>query len=273
MSLEKTITDDVVARFQTAASPRLGEILESLVRHLHDFVRDIQPTEAEWEAAIHFLTETGHKCDDKRQEFILLSDTLGVSMLVDALNHRSADGATESTVFGPFYTGLQPDLPFGGDIVKAGPPQRLTIEGHILDTRGKPIPQAQIEVWQANDQGFYDVQDPSQPPGNLRATLRSDDQGRYQFKTLPPTPYPIPTDGPVGKLLAALGRSPYRPAHIHFMISAPGYSRLITHLFPADTEYLENDPVFGVKDQLIVRTETLTGEPRIQFDFRLKDQD
>nr|WP_301273386.1 intradiol ring-cleavage dioxygenase [Burkholderia multivorans] len=246
------LTEQVVASFDGAPNPRVRMLMQSLVRHLHAFVRETGLTEAEWMAAIRFLTETGQMCDDVvRQEFILLSDTLGVSMLVDAINHRLATGATETTVFGPFYIEGMPDRAYGENMaLTSGTP--ALVHGRVLTTDGAPLPDAVLDVWQTADNGMYSGQDPAQPHGNLRGRYRTDAQGRYAITTILPVSYPIPTDGPVGKMLDATGRHPWRPAHLHFMIDAPGYRRLVTHLFDEEDAYLQSDAVFGVKPSLMV---------------------
>jgi hydroxyquinol 1,2-dioxygenase len=212
----------------------------------------VELTEAEWFTGIQFLTAVGQKCDAKRQEFILLSDTLGVSMLVDALNHRKSPGATESTVLGPFYVPGAPELPNGTNLATGLPGEPVFFSGRVLTTEGKPIPGAQIDTWQADAEGFYDVQRPNLDGMRLRGKFRTDAQGRFCFWTVKPTEYPVPTDGPVGQMLLNMGRHPYRPAHIHTMVSAPGCETLTTHVFVAGDRYLDSDAVFGVKDSLIV---------------------
>lgn len=250
---EENLTDAVLARINTD-DERMREILTKLVLHLHAFVRDLEPTEEEWFRAIDYLTRTGQTCDDKRQEFILLSDVLGVSMLVDAINHRSEVGATETTVTGPFHAAA-PTLDMGANIA-AGPEKErgepTVVRGRVIDMNGRPIDGAMIDVWQSDDIGYYDIQDVNQPEMNLRGIFKTGPDGRYWFRTIKPSSYPVPTDGPVGELLRASGRHPMRPAHIHFMVSAPGYRRLITHVFVEGDEYLESDAVFGVKDSLVV---------------------
>jgi hydroxyquinol 1,2-dioxygenase len=245
------LTDAVAKSFDATPDPRLREIMQSLVRHLHAFASDVQLTMAEWEYAIGFLTRTGQKCDDKRQEFILLSDTLGFSMLVDAINHRMPEGATETTVLGPFYVTGSTELPSGSDIAGKAEGTPLHVGGQVTNAEGSPIAGAWVDVWQADDDGYYDVQKPGGEE-ELRARFRTDAEGRFSFWTIVPTSYPIPTDGPVGQMLVATGRHPYRPAHIHFMIGHEGYETLVTHLFVAGDPYLENDAVFGVKSSLIV---------------------
>lgn len=248
---EESITQAVIQAFGAAPNARLKEVMQSFVRHMHDFVRDVEPTIDEWGMAIDFLTRTGHMCDDKRQEFILLSDTLGISMLVDAINHRQPDGATETTVLGPFYVQNPPEKPDGADISGGEGGEPLHVEAEVTAPDGTPLADAWVDVWQSDDDGFYDVQKPGSD-ANLRARFRTDSQGKVRFWTIVPAFYPIPDDGPVGDLLKASGRHPYRPAHIHFMIGAPGYETLVTHLFVDGDPYLDSDTVFGVKQSLIV---------------------
>ena len=277
---EFTITDAVLERVAAAPDARVREVSEALIRHLHDFVREIEPTQAEWAAGIAFLTRTGHMCDDKRQEFILLSDTLGVSMLVDAINHRQPVGATETTVLGPFYVEGPPEFPCGADISGGMAGQPLFVDGTVATLDGTPIAGAVVDVWHADAEGGYDVQRPGDLAG--RARLRTDAAGRFHFRTTRPSSYPVPHDGPVGQMLEAQGRHPYRPAHVHFMIAAPGHETLVTHVFADGDEYLDSDVVFGVKDSIIrPYTEHAAGtapdgsavaEPyaRLSYDFRLK---
>lgn len=245
MSLE----DQVIASFDNAKDPRFREIATSLIHHLHAFLNDVRPTEAEWSAAIDFLTRTGQTCDDKRQEFILLSDVLGASMAVIDLNHPTGGHATESTVLGPFYVEGAPEYPLGEDISAGAPGTPCHIAGTVRSTSGAPIPNATLNIWQSDEEGRYDVQYTDDLCG--RARLRADEEGRYHFWTVHPQAYPIPSDGPVGELLTAAGRGPMRPAHVHFMVSAPAHHTLITHVFTSDTQHLEDDAVFGVKPSLI----------------------
>lgn len=249
------LTRAVLARLQDAPDPRIRETLQALVRHLHAFVREVKPSEAEWAAAIDFLTRTGQMCTDRRQEFILLSDTLGVSMLVDEINHAQGGAATETTVLGPFYVADPPPVANGGDIARGLPGEPLYIEGVVRGRSGAPLAGAIVDVWQSDDQGRYDLQFEDPDVFFLRGRLQADREGRFGVWSIMPRSYPIPTDGPVGALLGSAGRHPFRPAHVHFRISAPGYEDLITHVFVAGDEYLDSDVVFGVKDSLIAAFE------------------
>lgn len=249
---EETSAQVVAARNANATDARLKQVMEVITRKLHEAVKEIEPTEAEWFRAIMFLTDTGHTCTDWRQEFILLSDVLGVSMLVDAINNRKPSGASESTVLGPFHVADAPELPMGADICLDQKGDPMLVHGRILDTHGNPIAGAKIDVWQANDEGFYDVQQKGlQPDFNLRGVFRTGPDGSYHFRGVKPKFYPIPADGPVGKLLASLGRHPYRPAHLHFIIEAEGHAKLVTHIFDPDDPYIHSDAVFGVKESLM----------------------
>ncbi|MGE5145533.1 MAG: intradiol ring-cleavage dioxygenase [Candidatus Eiseniibacteriota bacterium] len=252
---EANLTDAVIAKFANSTDPRFKEIMTSLVRHLHAFVREVELTEAEWFEGIKFLTETGQKCDDQRQEFILLSDTTGISMLVDAINHRMPSGATESTVLGPFYRAGAPDIEMGGTIAQTEDGDPAYISGRVTSPDGKPIAGALLDIWQTAPNGLYETQDEDQPDYNLRGQLHTDKDGRYAFRTVIPVSYPVPTDGPVGRMLKAMGRHPMRPAHVHFVITAPGYERLATHLFAEGDKYLDSDAVFAVKNSLVVKFE------------------
>lgn len=242
----------VVEAMAGAKDARLRQVMESVVRHLHAVVKEVEPTEEEWLTAIKFLTETGHWCTEWRQEFILFSDTFGVSMLVDAINHRKPSGATETTVLGPFHVADAPIRKMGDTVNLEDKGEPLLVSGTVVDENGKPIDGATLDVWQANSEGFYDVQQKDiQPDMNLRGRFVTGADGRYWFRSSKPLFYPIPSDGPVGDLLRALGRHPYRPAHIHFIVSAPGYQPIVTHLFDKDDPYLATDVVFGVKDSLV----------------------
>lgn len=247
---EQELVDRVVASFEGAADERLKFLLQSLVRHTHAFVREVRLTEAEWEATIRFLTDVGHITSDNRQEFVLLSDVLGLSMQTISVNNEAYRDATEATVFGPFFVQDAPLIPAGGDIAGGAPGEPCWVEGTVRDTDGVPIPGARIEVWEADDEGMYDVQ---HADGTVygRAHLYSAEDGSYRFWGLTPTPYPIPNDGPVGILLEAVGRSPYRASHLHFMVIAPGYRTLVTHIFVEGDELLDKDSVFGVKGSLV----------------------
>lgn len=261
---EHTITDAVVGRLADCDSPRLKEILGALVRHLHDFAREVRLTQAEWLEGIRFLTATGQMCDDKRQEFILLSDTLGLSMLTVAMNQAKPAGATEATVFGPFHVDDAPRLRSGADIAAGAPGAPLQVDVHIVSTDGSPIAGAEVDVWQADEDGLYDVQVPGLEHRRARGVFRSDSSGCVSFRSIVPTAYPIPTDGPVGRMLVASGRHPWRPAHLHFLIEAPGHETLITHLFRDGDPYLDSDVVFGVRSSLVVPMplhEGRNGEP------------
>jgi protocatechuate 3,4-dioxygenase beta subunit len=249
---ELSATDIVIARNAGCPDPRLRHIMEVLVRHLHDAVRELQLTQAEWLAAIEFLTATGQICSDRRQEFILLSDTLGVSMLVDAINHRHADDATPSTVLGPFHVAGAPVMRMGETISRDGKGDPLAVFGSVLDPSGRPIENARLDVWQTSEDGFYDTQDPAQPDMNLRGVFETGVDGTFRFRSIVPASYPIPSDGPVGRMLAALKRHPMRPAHIHFIVSASGYESLTTHIFVGGDPFLKSDAVFGVKDALVL---------------------
>jgi protocatechuate 3,4-dioxygenase beta subunit len=253
-SMMDTLTQEVVARLAQAPDPRLREVMQALVRHLHSFAREVALTDAEWMAAVAFLTATGQMCDDVRQEFILLSDTLGLSSLVDLINHGSDDPrATAPTILGPFYAPRSPWRGRGESMAgydDGGQPALL--RGRVLDTAGTPVPGAVIDVWQTAATGFYAVQQPEvQGSDNLRGRYRTDELGTYEIRTVRPVPYPIPDDGPVGKLLAATGRHPWRAAHIHAIVTAPGLCPLTTHIFDAASDYLDGDAVFGVKGSLI----------------------
>ena len=249
---EATSVDVVNARMGPDVGPRLRTVMAAIVKHLHAAVKEIEPTHDEWLAAIKFLTETGLMCTEWRQEFILLSDTLGVSMLVDSINHRRPNGATENTILGPFYVPDAPRYPHGANICLDRKGEPMVVRGRVLDTAGKPVAGAVIDVWQTNEDGFYDVQQKGvQPDFNLRGVFTAGPDGSYWFRSVKPRFYPIPNDGPVGKLLETLGRHPNRAAHIHFIITADGYDPVITHIFEPSCRYLAEDAVFGVKHSLI----------------------
>ncbi|MGW8375128.1 dioxygenase [Streptomyces sp. ODS28] len=244
---------EVEARIGTE-DPRLAEIMRSAVRHLHAFVREVRPTEREWLAGLGFLARTGQACTDTRDEFILLSDMLGLTSAVDEVNNAGPPEATPSSVEGPFHSPA-PERPLGAWIAEGPERERgeqTVVHGRVTDCAGAPVPGAVVDVWQADDAGYYDTQDQAQQPGNLRALLTTDDDGLYWFRSVLPASYPVPTDGPVGELLTALGRHPMRPAHFHLRVEAPGYRPLTTHVFVADDPYLDSDAAFAVKDALIV---------------------
>lgn len=248
-------TDVVIESFANTPDPRLREILISATKHLHAFVQEINPTMAEWEVAIDFLTRTGHMSDDVRQEFMLLSDVFGITMLVETLESlRHSDATTAATVLGPFHMTVSPTRALGESIDEIGAGTPCIVEGTVTSVTGEPIPHATIDVWQADSEGFYDVQpEAGLPQGNGRGLFTADENGYFWFRTVVPAFYPIPTDGPVGQLLKASNRHPYRPAHIHFIGDAPGFLPITTHCFVADSPYIEQDTVFAVKSSLITR--------------------
>jgi hydroxyquinol 1,2-dioxygenase len=246
------ITEATLASFAATPDPRLREITQSLTRHLHAFVSEVAPSQDEWAAAIGFLTRVGHMCRGPRQEFILLSDVLGVSMLVDALGHEGGDDATESTVLGPFYVDEPPVVAQGSDIASGSSGTRMWIDIQVADEFGVPLEGATVDIWQCDVDGLYDVQRGGDAKLDLRARFVADREGRVRCWSVVPVAYQIPSDGPVGDLLAATGRHPWRPAHVHFKIACDGYVPLVTHLFVRGDDYLESDAVFGVKPSLIV---------------------
>lgn len=248
---EQAVFEQVLASFAHADNPRLKYLMQALTRHLHAFLREVRLTEAEWNTAIEFLTAAGHITDERRQEFILLSDVLGASMQTIAINNEAYANATEATVFGPFFVAGSPEIPCGGDISGGADGEPCWVEGTVTDTDGNPVPGALIEVWEADEDGFYDVQY-SDNRTAARGHLRTAEGGGYRFWALTPTPYPIPHDGPVGQLLAAVRRSPMRASHLHFMVSATGLRTLVTHIFVRGDELLASDAVFGVKESLIM---------------------
>lgn len=248
---EEELVRQVIASFGDAGDARLRQLLQALTRHLHAFLREVRLTEDEWQRAIAFLTETGHMTDGKRQEFILLSDVLGASMQTIAINNEAYANATEATVFGPFFVEGSPQVALGGDITAGAAGEPCWVEGTVTGTDGKPVPGARIEVWQADADGLYDVQHADGQTA-ARGHLFADDQGGYRFWGLTPTPYPIPHDGPVGRLLQAAHRSPMRPPHLHFMVSAAGKRTLVTHIFRRGDEVPLRDAVFGVKESLVM---------------------
>ncbi|OYU37747.1 MAG: 6-chlorohydroxyquinol-1,2-dioxygenase [Pseudorhodobacter sp. PARRP1] len=270
---ETNSAEVVSARHAACPNARLATVMTALIRHLHNFAKEVHLTQDEWGLAVDFLTKTGQISSAQRQEFILLSDALGFSMLVDAINNRRPAGATENTVFGPFHVADAPRRQMGDSICLDGKGESCLFEGRVLDLDGQPIGGATVDVWSDNADGFYDVQQPGiQPPGNNRGVFVTGADGRYGFVGIKPVSYPIPDDGPVGQMLAHLGRHPYRPAHMHYLVTAPGFQRLVTHTFVGGDEYLTSDAVFGVKASLIAPYQRLQGQAtqwHAPFDFVL----
>lgn len=266
---EANLTDAVLARLSECDDPRLKQVMTSLIRHLHAFVREIEPTPQEWMAGIQFLTATGQKCDAVRQEYILLSDTLGVSMLMDAINNRKPVGATESSVLGPFYVEGAPEHDNGADLAPGEGPG-VVVSGRVLGTDGKPLANAVLDVWQTAPNGLYHMQDQQADEFHLCGKVRTASDGSYSLRTLKPVSYAVPVDGPVGSLLTRLGRHPYRPAHIHFIVSAPGYKPVVTQVYTEGDDYLESDAVFGVKNSLVVDYQRDGDEWKVACDFVLE---
>ncbi|GAA3985693.1 dioxygenase [Streptomyces plumbiresistens] len=283
--VEDELVRTVLASFDSTPDPRLKQLMQALVRHLHAFLREVRLTEAEWQQAIDFLTATGHITTGNRQEFILLSDVLGASMQTINLNHEAAADVTEATVVGPFFVDGSPEIPLGGDMAFGAPGEPCWVEGSVTDPDGNPVPGARLEVWEADEDGLYDVQYGDGHTAG-RAHLYTDDQGSYSFWGLTPTPYPIPHDGPVGRLLDSTGRSPMRASHLHFMAVAPGLRTLVTHIFVEGDQLLDSDAVFGVKESLVKQFERqaagiptpdgrdLSGRSwsRVRFDIVLRPQ-
>jgi hydroxyquinol 1,2-dioxygenase len=279
---ERSITQAVIGRLAGCRDPRFKEVMTSLISHLHDFIRDVRLTEQEWFTAIQFLTDVGKACTDKRQEFILLSDTLGASILVITLNHPPEEGSVESTVLGPYYWEGAPELPLGSNLAEGVSGEPTLYSGRVLDVAGRPIAGATLDIWSGDGEGNYDMQMPGQTEMRARGKIRTDAQGRYWFRSIRPSFYPVPVDGPVGRMLAAMGRHPNRPGHIHMIVSAPGHQAVTTHLFVANSPYLDSDAVFGTKESLVVDFKrhaagtASTGEHidrpyyTAEYDFRLR---
>lgn len=256
---EEGSAEAVNARMTQEAHPRLAELMASLVKHLHAFAKETHVTQDEWEVGIEFLTRTGKMCSGERQEFILLSDTLGFSMLVDAINNRRPQGATENTVFGPFHVADAPERLMGANISLDGKGESCLFEGQVLDLDGNPVEGARIDVWSDNADGYYDVQQPDvQPKWNNRGIFVTGADGHYSFVGIKPVSYPIPDDGPVGQMLGLLGRHPFRPAHMHYLVTAHGFQKVVTHTFVGDDPYLSSDTVFGVKRSLVAPFEPVS---------------
>jgi hydroxyquinol 1,2-dioxygenase len=252
---EKSITGAVIERMSECRDPRFRQVMTALVTHLHDFVREVRLTEAEWLTAIEFLTEVGKTCTDKRQEYILLSDTLGISVLVISLNHPADQGNVESTVMGPFYWANAPDLPLGSNLAVGVKGEPTFYSGRVLGVDGQPLANALLDIWSGDGEGNYDMQIPGETQMKARGRIRTDAAGRYWFRSIKPTFYPVPTDGPVGVMLRKMGRHPFRPGHIHMIVSAQGHAPVTTHLFVADSQYLDSDAVFGMKESLVAQFE------------------
>ena len=270
---QDNITQAVIARFADTPDPRLKEIMTALVRHLHAFAREVKLTEAEWFQGIDFLTRVGHIADAQRQEFILLSDTLGLSMLTVAMNNDKPAGCTEATVFGPFYVEGAPQFDLGADVANGAAGVPCLVRGTVRGLDGQPVAGAEIQVWQADAEGKYDVQRDELEESQARGVLHADGKGRYHFRSILAEAYPIPDDGPVGEMLRATKRHPWRPAHLHFMIQAPGYETLITHVFRNGDAYLDSDAVFGVRQSLIADwLEQPDGSYLVEYDFVLAPQ-
>jgi hydroxyquinol 1,2-dioxygenase len=279
---EKSITGAVIERMSECRDPRFRQVMTALVTHLHDFVREVRLTEAEWLTAIEFLTEVGKTCTDKRQEYILLSDTLGISVLVISLNHPADQGNVESTVMGPFYWANAPDLPLGSNLAVGVKGEPTFYSGRVLGVDGQPLANALLDIWSGDGEGNYDMQIPGETQMKARGRIRTDAAGRYWFRSIKPTFYPVPTDGPVGVMLRKMGRHPFRPGHIHMIVSAQGYAPVTTHLFVADSQYLDSDAVFGMKESLVAQFERhppgtgpdgerlATPYYTVSYDFRLR---
>lgn len=267
---QDNITQAVIASFANTADPRLKEIMTSLVQHLHAFAREVRLTEGEWFEGIKFLTGCGHITDDKRQEFILLSDVLGLSMLTVAMNNDKPQGCTEATVFGPFHVEDAPRYELGADVANGAKGTPCLVRGRVKGIGGEAIPGAELDVWQSDDDGLYDVQHQGLAHAQARGILKADQDGNYHFRSIVAVPYAIPHDGPVGAMLEATGRHPWRPAHLHFMVKAPGYETLITHVFRKDSDYLDSDAVFGVRQSLVCDwVPQADGSYSLQYDFIL----
>lgn len=267
---EQSHLEEALRRLEGTENPRLKQVLGAFTRHMFAFINELKPTEEEWMAGIQFLTETGQMCDAARQEFILFSDTFGVSMLVDHHNHQAQEGATESSVLGPFYRPGAPAYENGESMSQNDQGDLVTVRGQVSDNQGRPIGGAKIDVWQTAANGFYQVQDQDQPEFNLCGVYHSDNEGRFEVQTVKPVSYSVPDDGPVGRLLNATGRHAFRPAHIHFIVSAEGFDPVVTQLFTDDDDYLQSDVVFGVKDSLVVRYEPDGNGFKVDYDFGLQ---
>jgi hydroxyquinol 1,2-dioxygenase len=266
----QTITQAVIGYNSADTEPRLRLLLDRLVLHLHDYIREVKPTHAEWRAAVDFLSQAGAITTDERNEFMLTSDVLGVSSLVDMVN--SVGGATASSVLGPFHIRDAPELPVGGDLIRDNPGDRVVVWGHVRTRTGAPVRGAVLEIWQTAANGLYSNQDPAQPDFNFRASMRVGADGRYAFTTVKPEPYTIPMDGPVGGLLRATGRPPWRPSHLHMILTAPGFRPVVTELFPLDDPHLDCDAVFGVRQSLVIEYQARTDASALPADIQARDR-
>ena len=281
----ETITEAVIGTIDKTQDPRFKQVLTSLIRHLHAFARDVELAPEEWATAMDFLWRAGQMSDDKRNEFVLASDLLGLSSLVDILHSRPGAGGTEFSLLGPFYQDDSPELAVGGDLIGDNDGQRLLVSGRVLSTADEPLAGALLDIWQTAENGLYPAQDPAQPADNLRRKMRTDGEGNYSFTTIRPLGYTVPDDGPMGEVLRATGRHAWRPAHLHFKVSAPGFAPLVTELYMSDDPYLEEDAVFGVRasltppmvpvesDEEAARHGLAAPFHRIDFDFKLRPED
>lgn len=283
---KNNITEAVVKSLEKALNPRMKRVFSSMIRHMHDFVREVELTQDEWETAMNFLYKAGDISTPVRHEFILTSDVLGVTSLVDLLQDKAGGGnLTESSVLGPFYVENSPMLEFGGDLIQDNLGEPGVMLGRVLDQEGHPIAGAMVDVWQTADSGLYQAADPSQPDGNLRCRMLTNAEGRYQFNTIKPVSYKVPEDGAGGDMLEAMGRHPWRPAHVHFKVTASGYSPLVTELYVEEDKYIDEDAVFGVRDSLAVsfkpsddaqeaaRYKLKAPFWKVEYDFGLKKED
>ena len=281
----ETITEAVIGTIDKTQDPRFKQVLTSLIRHLHAFARDVELSPEEWATAMDFLWRAGQMSDDKRNEFILSSDLLGLSSLVDMIHSRPGTGGTEFSLLGPFYQDDSPELAVGGDLIRDNEGQRLLVSGRVLSTADEPLAGAVLDIWQTAENGLYPAQDPTQPADNLRRKMHADGAGNYSFTTIRPQGYTVPDDGPMGEVLRATGRHAWRPAHLHFKVVAPGFAPLVTELYMSDDPYLDEDAVFGVRASLTpamvlvdstdeaARHGLAAPFHRIDFDFKLRPED
>lgn len=263
-----TVTQSFLDYMGEDTDERLRVVLTSLVEHLHAFVKETELTHDEWRKGLELLFDAGNISSQERNEFVLFSDVLGISSLVDMIH--SSDDATPSSVLGPFHVLGAPDLPVGGDMLTGNEGDAVVVSGKVLSTENKPIEGAVLEIWQTADNGLYSGQDPGQPEYNLRARMTTGSDGRYLFSTVRPAPYTVPDDGPAGELLKATGRHPWRPSHLHFIVSAPGHRTLVTEVFPSDDPYLDEDAVFGVREKLIMDYKPESNHENLPDDLEIK---